>query len=438
MNNYIPSISLTRYREPNINLHNKLIIHLQSRLQRINKRKYKRVLGMVLDNVQSNQSLSYPRSRKREGKSIYSIKQYNKWNISPEMINVVVDWLEQEGYLIQHPGVRHRHSTIITKTDKFKYLDPAKRQYTEEYVVLKDANKNYESYTDSSYTEMARLVTSAYNQLLDQYVFELGDQTYYPQYTRIFNRDFQSGGRYYRADVLNIKSKDRLNLRINGEPVVEVDFKCFIVSFLLAQKGKNLDFDPYAFHPNRDYAKKVVNILFNSKDLEGAKKAVRAESSMLGQDYVENVSQTLSEALMTLCEVTHGLFSENGLKIMNQESEIATMIISIFTRKGLPILCIHDGFIVRESEKVLLLQCMLDSFIAVAGVGDYPLYNQPDCKVVISKSNEEDKELTLRSGYKHNLTDEMYTFAKEYGNSGERRYYQEQDYEMQVLQSSNE
>lgn len=49
-------------------------------------------------------------------------------------------------------------------------------------------------------------------------------------YCRIFNENFSYGGRFYKADILqlkNKKTKSRLGVTINDSPVIEVDYSAF-------------------------------------------------------------------------------------------------------------------------------------------------------------------------------------------------------------------
>jgi hypothetical protein len=71
-----------------------------------------------------------------------------------------------------------------------------------------------------------------------------------------------------------------------------------------------------------------------------------------------------------------------GLKAMNTDAKITERIISYFTRKGIPVLTIHDSYIVPVGHELELMGQMQSAFAAVTGienvglkpeVGNYPI-----------------------------------------------------------------
>jgi hypothetical protein len=53
---------------------------------------------------------------------------------------------------------------------------------------------------------------------------------------------------------------------------------------------------------------------------------------------------------------------------MWQESEIARLVLLEMRRRGLPVLCLHDGFRAMEKDRDVLEKIMTKAFYEVAGV----------------------------------------------------------------------
>lgn len=405
-------LSLGAYCEPG-ELYDEYHQHLTTKLERVSIRKHKRVLGMLLSNLKSADTTYYSRAYE----FLYDKNRYNKWGLSRQLVCGAIDWLLLKGYITHRVGIEGEGTLSSFKaTDEFKLRLRGKRHYVEEYIVLKGKDKKLKMYTDSNYTNQARLVVSTYNKALDKFDIRLGDLRYSPQYYRIFNNDFDSGGRYYRADVLNLAGSDRRKLTIDNEPVVEVDYSSFFVSILEGQDGNNVDYDPYAFHSDRSFAKKVLGIIFNTNGRTSSLLAISDEIRRLGRVEEENASQLLSRALRHHYRLEKHIFNLDSLSVMHVEAEIATSIISVFTARGLPILVIHDGFVVKKTDELLLMECMLDSFLSACGHQDL------ECKVKVGSLGRQEREVVMTRGDSLIVSQEAVQFCPDYTDRGKRIY----------------
>jgi hypothetical protein len=116
---------------------------------------------------------------------------------------------------------------FLTQAD----FDQAEVDYIEATagLVLRDARKMAVPYLKTDETEKMRQLVVDLNKLNESVPILTGDgQRLSNIYSRIFNESFNYGGRFYRADVLQLHSKDgnqRLDITIDGQPVVEVDFQ---------------------------------------------------------------------------------------------------------------------------------------------------------------------------------------------------------------------
>jgi hypothetical protein len=60
-------------------------------------------------------------------------------------------------------------------------------------------------------------------------------------------------------------------------------------------------------------------------------------------------------------------FKDNSKWLQNKESEIAEYVVSYFSQRNEPCLCIHDSFIVKERLADTLEKAMIDGFSEVVG-----------------------------------------------------------------------
>lgn len=79
--------------------------------------------------------------------------------------------------------------------------------------------------------------------------YEIGshdkDVTYDVQLRRIFNMNFDKGGRHYCGTVQNLSKSERKKVTINGNPCSVYDFKSFEPSIAYTLNGEVMDGDPY-------------------------------------------------------------------------------------------------------------------------------------------------------------------------------------------------
>ena len=54
--------------------------------------------------------------------------------------------------------------------------------------------------------------------------------------------------------------------------------------------------------------------------------------------------------------------NQTGLRLMNLDSSIALEVVGHFAKKNIPILCIHDSFIVQEKYQIELQQIMNETY----------------------------------------------------------------------------
>ena len=188
--------------------------------------------------------------------------------------------------------------------------------------------------------------------------------------TRVFNGGLAGkwglGGRFYRGWWQQIDKEDRCKIYINDQPTLEVDFKAFHPNLLSNELGVRLSGDPYDLGKlvlpevittkgiQRSYVKLLVLMTINADSSKKAFQALRNSNrkDKLGQSLTDIQLGVLLDAFID----KHPQFKEvlntgQALRLMNIDSQIANMVLDYFTQKNIPVLCIHDSFIIQYDKE---------------------------------------------------------------------------------------
>ena len=168
-------------------------------------------------------------------------------------------------------------------------------------------------------------------------------------------------GRFYGGWWQQIGSELRSHIFINGNPTVEVDFKSMHVALLNAQTGASVVYDPYAVSGEvfpdidralvRSWSKRLVLSAINAKDRKAAYGAFRknSETGSFEKGLKDReLAQLLDVFIANNPHLKDFIGSDQGIKLMNKDSQIASQIIDTLTNKNIPVLTIHDSFIVQR------------------------------------------------------------------------------------------
>lgn len=203
---------------------------------------------------------------------------------------------------------------------------------------------------------------------------------------RIFNEGDQAGfawdkgGRLYSMgdSYQNRKAADRSLMRLNGEPVVEIDIRASHLTILHARLGRPFDpsaTDPY-WHPDipRHVMKGWVVMTLGYDKFHRAWSSdmirdYRAETGgLLGKDYpIRLVRQKALEALPILNEWESSPLRWGDLQYIESCAVVDT-VHRLATVKGIPALPVHDSIIVPESTKTIAASVLRANFEKHVGV----------------------------------------------------------------------
>lgn len=185
------------------------------------------------------------------------------------------------------------------------------------------------------------------------------------------NGCFDQGGRLY-GKFQNLTGSERKTLTIDGRPTIELDYQCLHPAMLYNSNSLELREDAYLLYPGQSpVMRRAVKIAFNAllnapseaaalnacnlalgaKDKRGRTKSreERQEASELSEE-LKTTSTTFKE-ILTALKTKHAAISSyfgngHGIRLQNKDVELVYDVCDHFCQKNVPILPVHDSFIV--------------------------------------------------------------------------------------------
>lgn len=350
--------------------------------------------------------------------SAYPLNRYNGLGVTKTIVSVL-DILSEAGLIDHTIGFQDRFSgksrrTRIRATDKLvSFFEAAKlgqaaidRHHLEETVVLripdpKERRKQIEhEYDESGMTRRSRFILNVYNALLakteithpgvddfieldpDKYGTTRRVHTSDKFVRRVFSGSLHEGGRFYGGWWQPCSKRLRIGIKIDGRPTIEVDYSGHMPAILYAEAGidywSQINADPYEVYDlpdglakvaTREVCKKVMNIAINAPDAkvyeifhsdwapDAAERNIRKRDVMTILSNIKKKHLPIADRFGTGC----------GLAVMNTDGRITERIVSHFTRQTIPVLSIHDSYIVPVEHEAELRDLMQTAFQGVTG-----------------------------------------------------------------------
>lgn len=368
----------------------------------------------VLTNALASRSVGVLYSR--DNGATTKCTEHNPHSITNRSIIECVDYLTKEGYLINHKACRDtrrwnrkKEQSMFFPTKKLLDLfseddvECANSEFhrTHEGIVMRDNKKNDIPYTDDPDITKMRKIVSDLNHMNDDSLFHhMGRVIAGDGIVRIFNENFDRGGRWYRCAAQSIRQRDsegnplpinqtRLGITIDYEAVAEIDYCSLHPVLLCAMKG--IDVAPFykdmysymlpdnALEKDRDLFKIAMNIMFNATTETTAVRAIREEMACpeyKGKVVFEgNPELVLKQVKDSFPEFSSYFCNENctGLYLQNIDSKITEKIIEEFIKQDVPILPIHDSYLCQEKYVPMLQDVMEQAFREVTNSYDWEI-----------------------------------------------------------------
>lgn len=364
----------------------------------------------------------------------------NKQEISRRKMTVVLDILVECKYLVFYKGgfinVKKKDlaPSLYEITDKMKLLwvgvdIEEDLVYDGDLVEIKDRTTKEQINSKIRGTANIRYGVSRYNHTLSEVDLRFGDvQLPVQQYKRVFSDNLQLGGRFYNitGGVQTMKQEDRKKLMINGEKVVELDFKALHPSILYEkvwQQNPELVerwieqawdgvYNPYItkgyeaalyvdddevsdqinrfglvkYNPVRNLFKFAVMTCLNAK--RGETRPITPAAKALTTEWYDDLKKKDQDRKYrglhvidgkfpshAICELVQAanlpigdsFFSDVGVELQRVDSDIIEQVISNLVEMGEVLYPEHDSVIVRESIEHDVTRLMREAYFNVVG-----------------------------------------------------------------------
>jgi len=395
--------------------------------------------------------------------------RYNALHISKLTIDVV-DRLIEIGLVDHAKGFKDRGTGIgrqsrmwpteelvlLFKTARFGPLDIG--DHTDrEAIVRRDEHGKEDKYEDNEETSRMRRILRPYNELLrytfidiptlNQPYIDLAEDKFGKRHRlrinqqdkfirRIFNRgSFEKGGRFWGGWWQRCPKEWRNRIHIDDTPTSEIDYAGLHIVMLYAERG--IDYwgkvgdDPYKIQkPDfvdteqqmRAIAKQLMLVALNAADDKGAFGAFR-DGAAAGSPEKRLTNQQLGYILDRLKgkhpPIADSLASDAGIDLMYQDAQITEKIIQAFTDNLIPVLTIHDSYIVQCGQEELLERTMQEAFEAVTEIQGVKLKEEQERPEKIIERGFERKTMDLKNvGYNNALMAAEYQARMELPRTG--------------------
>jgi len=161
----------------------------------------------------------------------------------------------------------------------------------------------------------------------------------------------------------------RSSILINANPTVELDYAALQLRMAYHLEGIEYKDDPYeALGYERDVGKKVCLIVIGADNEKDAIKALRYE--LLGFD-IDKTNESIRNLINRFNEVHNPVekyfLAGRGLNLQCLDSKIAEKILKNFTKQKIPVLPIHDSFIVETNYEDAFREEMINCYREVIG-----------------------------------------------------------------------
>ena len=235
---------------------------------------------------------------------------------------------------------------------------------------------------------------------------------------RIFYRgNWSLGGRYHGGWWQQIPSELRKDILINDQHTVEVDYSGFHVSIAYGLEGLQPPQDPYTLSvlvepltpkQQRPDVKLLVLTAINAKDRESAYSAFRDEKNreqrhLPADQKIKYTNRLLEQLLHQFVEenraIEHYICADKGVELMAIDGRITTRIIDHFTRRNIPILTVHDSYVIQSEHEAALMKQM--EYATEVEIGDF-YYRKKQEKVspfMLATFAQMDRQINVLDGY---------------------------------------
>ena len=206
---------------------------------------------------------------------------------------------------------------------------------------------------------------------------------------RIFNDvNLETGGRFYGGWWQNIPKAYRSKLIVDGKRMVEFDYSNLHPTIIYRQEGLNPPKDSYSLviaehfrdvQSNRASLRPMVKKAFNAM-LNANKPIKNAPIGIRPKDFGLKWLQISNAILKSHNNIAQHFYTGAGLRLQKVDSQIAEKVMLHFAKRRLPILPLHDSFLMHHGFKEELPNAMRKAFEEI-GLGKVDIDQKADNRI---------------------------------------------------------
>ena len=304
----------------------------------------------------------------REGKGA---SHMSRMRVKPELISLIEEHGWKETMVDKAPDTE---CIILRDYDKKRhrqvdvdYVD------TDQTIKMREGLCRYNSLLRRTFIDIPEFPVGGVLPVSGEQMIQLNRANKFVR--RIFNnRSWGDGGRFYGPWWQNVPKEWRDKIRIEDEQTIELDYSGLHIILLYAQQS--LDYwrvdgaDPYRLpkYPQTEAFRGLLKIVLltaiNAKDIESAVKAVQWHVNQDWEEFewVRERGIDLRKLVEDFTDRHHPIrnhfFTGIGVQLQNIDAKIAEEVINELSVKVIPVLTIHDSFIVTRQNEEHLQEAM--------------------------------------------------------------------------------
>lgn len=247
-----------------------------------------------------------------------------------------------------------------------------------ELVILRDEKGKLKGYKDTIETRRIRKILKRANEVNKQADIRYSDTKIFAVLQSIFKEKFTWYGRLHTRGFRHPQGfsiSEREELTINGDRIIELDYKALHPNLLYASEGIQYHSDPYSVVDEREEARRFLKHLLlamiNSKDIIQAERAANywlfknhSEREQLNVIGISKARPFILKFIKAHKPISHYFFQgkDTGMRVMNKDAKIALDVVNHFIRQEIPIIPVHDSFIIQKQYGNELEQIMQKTY----------------------------------------------------------------------------
>jgi len=334
---------------------------------------------LVVGRKGSGKWLAISKNRNSYGRKSLPVR-YNRTRITFRVVKLL-DGLRDKGLVEMKCGFNDRRTgrgfvtrvrptgTLVKSLEDLPTDEAPAKDPRAEGIVMRDGKKALIDYVETAETRRKRSQLDRINHGIAKARIELPDGTVLRgPLCRIFNNGcWTHGGRFYGGEWESLPKGVRKQIQIDGKPTIERDFSALHIRMLYRREA-GIDFrgDPYLIpgyesEDARDAFKKILLRCLNADSRTAAVRATLRDRQENPEDYPAdlNVKAAVDAFLSAHAPIRHCFFKPAlGVRLQNEDSEIANRVLLDLERQGIVALPIHDSFVVAEQHDETLRGAM--------------------------------------------------------------------------------